>query len=412
MTRPGHERIYQEDAHARRRGPIPGPRHRVRPHSILADAVAAGQRAGLDDLINFSIGDPDITTDQRITRAAMDDALAGHTHYTAPHGDPELVAAIVEAQRADYGVDVEPGQVLVTASACHAMALACMAVLDPDLPPARRREVIVPEPYFNCYDGQIEQAGGVPVHVPTSEADGFQLRPEALEAAITPRTRAIILNTPTNPSGVCWSREAQLVIARVAAEHDLLVLADDIYTAFSYAEPFIPFATLPGMAERTVTVRSFSKNYAMTGWRIGYAMGPAPIIGAMTDINENIVYTAPAPSQRAALAAIRLRHEIMPPIAELYRSRLMAAYREICDTPRMHALEPGGAIYLWVNIADTGLSSAEVMDAMLHQAHVLTIPGPAFGASGEGYLRLAATLDVKRIHEAFARIRRMAIFGG
>lgn len=388
------------------------PRHRVRPHSILADAVAAGQRAGLDDLINFSIGDPDITTDQRITRAAMDDALAGHTHYTAPHGDPELVAAIVEAQRADYGVDVEPGQVLVTASACHAMALACMAVLDPDLPPARRREVIVPEPYFNCYDGQIEQAGGVPVHVPTSEADGFQLRPEALEAAITPRTRAIILNTPTNPSGVCWSREAQLVIARVAAEHDLLVLADDIYTSFSYAEPFIPFATLPGMAERTVTVRSFSKNYAMTGWRIGYAMGPAPIIGAMTDINENIVYTAPAPSQRAALAAIRLRHEIMPPVAELYRSRLMAAYREICDTPRMHALEPGGAIYLWVNIADTGLSSAEVMDAMLHQAHVLTIPGPAFGASGEGYLRLAATLDVKRIHEAFARIRRMEIFGG
>lgn len=388
------------------------PRHRVRPHSILADAVTAGQQAGFDDLINFSIGDPDLTTDERITRAAMDDALAGHTHYTAAHGDPELVAAIVEAQRQDYGVDVEPRQVLVSTSACHAMALACMAVLDPDLPADDRLEVIVPEPYFNCYDGQIEQAGGRPVHVATTEADGFQLRPEELEAAITPRTRAIILNTPTNPSGVCWSREAQLVIARVAVEHDLLVLADDIYTSFSYAEPFAPFMALPGMAERTVTIRSFSKNYAMTGWRIGYAMGPAPIVDAMTDINENVVYSAPAPSQRAALAAIRLRGDVIPPIAELYRSRLMAAYQEVCDTPNMHALEPGGAIYLWVNVTGTGLSSAAVMDALLHQAHVLTIPGPAFGASGEGYLRLAATLDAERIHEAFTRIRRMEIFGG
>ena len=152
--------------------------------------------------------------------------------------------------------------------------------------------------------GQIEQAGGVPVHVPTSEADGFQLRPEALEAAITPRTRAIILNTPTNPSGVCWSREAQLVIARVAAEHDLLVLADDIYTAFSYAEPFIPFATLPGMAERTVTVRSFSKNYAMTGWRVGWMIGPNDIVKAATNLQSHSTSNVANISQIAALAAV------------------------------------------------------------------------------------------------------------
>lgn len=388
------------------------PRYRTRPASLLGAAINKASSAGFDDLINFSIGDPDLTTDPRIIRAAMDDALAGHTHYTAAHGDPELVKAIIDAERQDYGVRLAPDQVLVTTSACHGMALACMAILDMDLPDGARDEVIVPEPYFNCYDGQIAHAGGVAVHVPTTEADGFQLRPDTLEAAITPRTRAIILNTPTNPSGVAWGHDAQATIARIADEHDVLVLADDIYTSFSYAEPFTPFMTLPGMAGRTLTLRSFSKNYAMTGWRVGYAMGPEPIITAMTDINEDITYTAPAPSQRAALAAIRLRGEVMPPIRDLYRSRLDAAHQEVCRTPNMHAGEPGGTIYLWVNVAATGLSSADVADALLDQAHVLTIPGPAFGASGEGYLRLAVTLDEARIHEAFARIRGMEIFGG
>lgn len=387
------------------------PRYRERPPSILGCAIDAAYTAGYDDLINFSIGDPDLTTDPRITEAAMADALAGHTHYTAALGDPELLDAIVDAQREDHGVRLGPGELMVTASACHAMALACMAVLDPDRRD-ERDEVIVPEPYFNCYDGQIEQAGGHPVHLPTREKDGFQLLPGELEAAITPRTRAIILNTPTNPSGVCWNREAQIAIARIAERHDLLVLADDIYTSFSYAEPFIPFMTLSGMAERTVTIRSFSKNYAMTGWRIGYAMGPAPIIDAMAGINGNIVYSAPSPSQRAALAALKLRHELLPSIHDLYRARLDAAYQEVCETPHMHAMEPGGTIYLWVNITETGMTSAQVMDAMLSQAHVLAIPGPAFGASGEGYLRLAATLDEESIHEAFARIRGMEIFSG
>ncbi|WP_168582385.1 aminotransferase class I/II-fold pyridoxal phosphate-dependent enzyme [Gephyromycinifex aptenodytis] len=359
-----------------------------------------------DDVVNFSLGDPDLTTDPRIIDAAAADAHAGHTHYTDTFGDPELREEILAFYRQEYGYQPDPRELLVTTSGCHAMWLALESILDDG------DEVVICEPYFTPYPHQIRLARGVPVVLSTLESEEFQVVPSRLEAVITPRTRAIILNTPANPTGSCLSRATKEAVARIAAEHDLIVIADEIYTLFSYGEEFEPFAMLPGMSERTITIGSFSKDFAMTGWRIGYVLAPPAVTMAMKDVNENNVFTAPSISQRAALHALRLREQIQPPMRALYRERLMHAYQRVCDMPGMSAIEPKGSIYLWVNITATGLSSDQVAERLFDEAHVLTIPGPAFGAGCEGYLRLAMTVGVEKIDEAFDRIARMDLFGG
>ncbi|MBW3083895.1 Aspartate aminotransferase [Austwickia sp. TVS 96-490-7B] len=358
------------------------------------------------DTINLSLGDPELTTDPGIIDAAAADAHAGHTHYTDSYGDPELRAQILTTYLEDHSHQHDPDGVMVTTSGCHAMWLVLESILnDGD-------EVIIAAPYFTPYPHQVRLARGVPVVVDTHPEDGYQLRVDALEAALTERTRAIILNTPANPTGACLSRATQEAIASLADRHDLVVIADEIYTLFSYAEPFRPFVTIPGMVERTVTINSLSKDYLMTGWRIGYVLGPSALIRVMKDVNENNVFTAPSVSQRAAVHALRRRHEIQPPIRELYRERVVHAYERVVATPGMTALSPQGSIYLWVDIRSTGLSSVEVADQIFEQAHVLTIPGIAFGDAGEGFLRLALTVDQDRIDEAFDRIARMPLFSG
>ncbi|GAB48913.1 aminotransferase class I/II-fold pyridoxal phosphate-dependent enzyme [Mobilicoccus pelagius] len=379
-------------------------RYRGQASTPMSSSVEVAGR--FEDVVNLSLGDPELTTDTRIIEAATADALRGHTHYTDTYGDPELREEILRVYVEDHGHEHDPAGVMVTTSACHGMWLTLETILDDG------DEVVVLAPYFTPYPHQIRLARGVPVVVDTLEEDGYQVRPEALEAAITERTRAIVLNTPANPTGACLERSTAEQIARLAEEHDLVVVADEIYTAFSYAEPFEPFVTIPGMVERTITLNSLSKDFVMTGWRIGYALGPAEVIRAMKDVNENNVFTAPSVSQRAALHALRMRHEIVPPIMYLYRGRLMRAWERVCETPNMSALEPGGSIYLWVNVKDTGLTSAEVADRIFEEAHVLTLPGPAFGDCGEGYLRLAMTVGRDRIDEAFDRIAAMSLFGG
>lgn len=374
------------------------------------NVTALGAVAALSDrpadLIDFSIGDPDLTTDGRVIDAAALDAHAGHTHYTPVFGDVELRRAIVEFYRERYGHDRPLSDVMITTSACHAMWLVFEAILDDG------DEVIIPEPCFAPYPHQVRLARGVPVFLPTQESDGFQPDPARLEATITDRTRAILINTPNNPTGACLSAATMAAIADIAERHDLLVVADDIYTIYTYEAPFVPFTTLPGMAERTITLNSFSKDFVMTGWRLGNVVAPAPIVTAMKDINENCVFTAPSVSQRAALAALRLRDDIWPALTDLYRGRIMTAYDEVCATPNMRALRPQGSIYLWVNVADTGLPAAEVNARMFRDAHVLAVPGEAFGPSGAGYLRLAVTVDEATIREAFGRLRALDIFGG
>ena len=369
-------------------------------------SVIADRAREFDDVINFSLGDPDLTTDAGIIEAAAADAKAGHTHYTSSLGYPELRQGIVDMYRDDYGLERSIDDVMVTTSGCHAMWVVMETLLDDG------DEVLVIEPYFTPYPHQVRLARGVPVFVPTTKENGFQVTIADLEAAITPRTRAVIVNTPCNPTGVQWSRETLEGVARVATEHDLVVVADDIYTLFTYREPFVPFASLPGMAERTVTIGSFSKDYLMTGWRIGWILAPADFVSTARDVNENNVFTAPSISQRAALNALERRAELRPPVKELYRGRLQRAYERVQRLPHMDAFEPQGTIYLWVDIRETGLTSLECAARIVEEAHILTIPGTAFGASGEGFLRLAVTVGEEQIDEAFDRLERMSIFGG
>jgi aspartate/methionine/tyrosine aminotransferase len=357
-----------------------------------------------DDLINFSLGDPDLTTDERIINAAFEDAKNGHTHYTDFLGDIELREEICKYYKETYNYHVELNECMITTSGCHAMWLVLEAILDDD------DEVIIHEPFFTPYPQQIKLARGKPVILETYEEEEFQIDAQRLKNLITNRTKAIIINTPNNPTGTCFSRKTLEDIAKIAIEHDLIVISDDIYTLFSYSEPFIPITTLNQMKERTITIGSFSKDYAMTGWRIGYVLAPNLIIKTMKDINENNVFTAPSISQRAALHALRMRNEIQPPMLDEYKKRIYYAYERIKKIPNMFVLPPRGSIYLFINIKKTGLTSAEVADRILREAHVLVLPGNAFGNCGEGYIRIAVTVGLEKLKEAFDRIEKMEIF--
>lgn len=356
------------------------------------------------DLVNFSLGDPDITTPQAIIQAAFQDALEGHTHYTNFYGDEELIQELVNYYKEEYSLETSPKEFLITTSACHAMWLALETILDDG------DEVIIPSPYFTPYPGQVTLARGVPVFVDTYFEDEFAIRPEALEKAITHRTKAIIINTPANPTGACLSKESLEKIAEIAKKHDLLVIADDIYTAFSYEEEFVPMASLPGMKERTITLGSFSKNYAMTGWRIGYIMAPEAIVHVAKEVNENNVFTAPSISQRAALHALRMRDEVVDPLVEEFKKRTFHAYERLRRLKNVEVLPPQGTFYLFPRISKTGLTSEEFADLLLKEARVLVLPGTAFGDAGEGHIRLAVTLGTEDMDKAFDRIEQLDLF--
>ncbi|SDK92968.1 pyridoxal phosphate-dependent aminotransferase [Natronincola ferrireducens] len=357
-----------------------------------------------EDLINFSLGDPDYTTDERIIEAAFKDAKNGHTHYTDFLGDLELREEILKYYKTQYQYEVALEECMVTTSGCHAMWLVLESILDDG------DEVIIHEPYFTPYPQQIRLARGVPVVLETYEEAGFEVESQRLEKLITNRTKAIIINTPNNPTGTCFSKKTLEEIGKIAIKHDLLIIADDIYTAFSYAEPFIPITILKEMKERTITIGSFSKDYAMTGWRIGYVLAPSFIIETMKDVNENNVFTAPSISQRAAFHGLKLRDKVQPPMIEEYKNRIYYAYERISKIPNMSVLPPRGSLYMFINIKGTGLTSKEVVDRLLEEAHILVLPGNAFGNCGEGYIRIAVTVGVEKLKEAFDRIEKMDIF--
>ncbi len=366
-----------------------------------ADVVAAS----FNDCINLSLGDPDFTTDQRIIDAAFKDASNGYTKYPNFQGDPELRQEIINFYKEEYGVELEDSEVLVTASGSAAMYIAMATLLD------KGDEVILQGPFFSPYPQQVELNGGVPIELPTYEEEDFQVSPERLESLITPRTKAVVINSPSNPTGNCMTEETMKKIAEIAIKHDLIVVSDEIYTSFSYQHPFQPIITIPGMRERTITINSFSKNFIMCGWRVGNTIAPPEITKAMIRVSENIVFTAPSISQRAALHGLRMRKEIQPPIVEEFKSRMFYAAERINGLKNMHVLyPPKGSFYLWINIKDTGLTSTEVSDLILKEAHVLMLPGIAFGNCGEGFLRLACTVGIDKLGEAFDRIAKIDMF--
>ena len=268
------------------------------------------------DIVDLSIGDTDFTTDEAIINAAFRDAKAGHTHYGDPKGDPELISAVCKAWEEDFDQSLPRDHVLVSASSCLGMSLAMFAILDPG------DEVIVFSPYFALYRAQIELAGGVCVDVPTYAEEDYAISEERLRAAITPRTKAIIFNNPTNPTGMGYDLSTMEMLARVAKEYDLLIAADEIYTTYIYEGDFRPIRTLPGMAERTITLNSFSKNFLMTGWRVGVIIAEPEFLDVMNRINGSLVYSAPSISQRAGIQALAMRKEIREKYVTAYRDRI------------------------------------------------------------------------------------------
>lgn len=360
---------------------------------------------GYTDVINLSLGDPDLITDKLIIDKAAEDARNGHTKYTDFRGDPELRLEICRYYKERFDMEVSDNEVFVAASGCLAMFLALSAILDAG------DEVILQSPYFTPYPQQVELAGGIPVELPTYEDEDFVINISRLEGLINERTKALIINTPSNPTGNCLTIDNMKEIAIIAEKYDLIVIADDIYTAFSYQHPFIPFVSVKAMKDRTITINSFSKDYTMTGWRIGNIVAPDYIISTVQLINENVVFTAPSISQRAAIYALRNREEIQPKMVEEYRRRSYYAGERINKIPHMSVLyPPKGSFYLFINIKETGLSSEDVSRIILEEAHVLTIPGNAFGACGEGYVRIACTVNKNALKEAFDRIEKISIF--
>ncbi len=360
--------------------------------------------AKLDDCINLSIGDPDITTDPRITESAFKDALEGHTKYTHIRGQVELRDEIRKFYKDEYDLDIADEEIMVLTSGLFGMYVTLQAVLD------EGDEVLVQTPCFSSYFMQVKMAGGVPVQVPTYEEEDFQLNFERLEEYITPKTKVIIINSPSNPTGNCLSASTMEEIAKIAVKHDLLVIQDDIYTAFSFQEKFMPIIAIPGMRERTVIVNSFSKNFLMTGWRIGNIIAPEFLIKTVAEMNEAIVFSAPSVSQRAALFALKNRKDIQPHIVKEYRERMEYAAKRINEIPWMRVIEPPkGSFYLFINVKSLGMSSKDVCDMILEKAHVLFLPGNLFGDCGEGYIRLACTAGIDKLKEAFDRIEKINI---
>ena len=353
------------------------------------------------DVIDLSIGDTDFMTDSRIIDAACRDARAGYTRYGDPKGDPELIDAIRQAWLEDYSQEVSAEEVLITTSSCMGMSQVMLGLLNPG------DEVIVFGPYFPVYRQQIETAGGVCREVPTFAEDGFRPREEALETAVTPRTRALILNTPCNPTGAVWGRDTLEMIARTAEKHDLLIAADEIYTRYVYDGEFVPMRTLPGMKDRTVTLNSFSKNFMMTGWRVGCIIAHPDLIRAFQYVSNGMTYTTPAISQRAALHALAVREEVAETYISRYRERVFQMADRLEAIPWITLFRPQGTFYLFPGIRKTGMTDTEFCGLLLEKAHVLVSPGSAFGRAGRGYFRIAATVPEDRLREAADRMEKL-----
>ncbi|MCF2556140.1 aminotransferase class I/II-fold pyridoxal phosphate-dependent enzyme [Fournierella massiliensis] len=356
--------------------------------------------ADMPDCISLGVGEPDFKTPWAIRDAGIRSLERGHTRYTANAGLKELRVEISRYLQRRMNLEYDPqDQLLVTVGGSEAIDLCIRALVQPG------DEVIIPEPCFVCYEPITALTGGVPVHLATRPEDGFRLTAESLKQAITPKTKLLILPFPNNPTGAVMRRQDLEEIAQVLRGTDVMVLSDEIYSELTYGtERHISIATLPGMYERTVVVNGFSKAYAMTGWRLGYAAGPAPVIRIMTKIHQSCIMSAPTTSQYAAIVAMREcddQIEIMRREYDHRRKLLVNSFNEM----GMSCFEPQGAFYVFPSIQCSGLSSQEFCQRLLQEKRVAIVPGDAFGACGEGHARVSYAYSVDHLTEALRRIR-------
>ncbi|MCQ2561060.1 MAG: aminotransferase class I/II-fold pyridoxal phosphate-dependent enzyme [Clostridia bacterium] len=360
--------------------------------------------AGMTDVIDLSIGDPDFTTPAPILEAAYKDSLAGHTHYTAYRGDADAIQAVVDYYKRELDVTISEKNVHLLASADYAAFITCFATIEPG------DEVLIPNPSFTCYADQVVYCGGTPVMVPTCEENNWRISAADMEKLITPKTRALFINSPCNPTGAILTKEDLQEIADLAVKYDLLVISDEIYTWYDYAAPFVSMLSIPGMAERTVVINSLSKNYVATGARMGWIVAPEQIVGAVFRLGLNMVYTAPAFGQRMTKFALNEGKKYMEPILADFKERMFKTAERINRIPHLHVqYPPQGTFYLFVNIKETGLTSDEFVLTVLEKAHVMLVPGQNFGSCGEGYVRICCTVGLPKLMEAMDRIEAIGL---
>jgi aminotransferase len=357
--------------------------------------------ATMTDVISLGVGEPDFDTPEQVIEAGRHSLAARRTHYASNYGTIELRRALAHHIERLYGVRYDPSEeILITIGASEALDVACRATLDPG------DEVIVHEPSYVSYRPCIVFAGGVPVGVNTTIEDDFVVDPAKIEAAITPRTKAILLNYPCNPTGAVLPHDVQDEIARICVRHDLLVYSDEIYDRLTYGGyEMRTMSSLPGMRRRTVLMGGFSKAYAMTGWRIGYICAPSEILEGILKVHQYVIMSAPTVAQDAALEALKSGESDVRWMLSHYdrrRQLLVEGFNRI----GLRTFEPKGAFYVFPDISSTGLTSDQFAEQLLRKESVAVVPGNAFGAAGEGHVRCCYATSEAEIKEAIVRIER------
>jgi aspartate/methionine/tyrosine aminotransferase len=376
----------------------------------LADRYSNAQPSGMvkifqaiermDEVLNLSIGEPDFNTENDIIDAAAKAAKEGFTHYPPLQGFIDTRESVCAYWERHHGFEVSPEEVLMTVGGLQIPHLALQALLNPG------DEVLLVEPYFSPYAVQISVCGGVSISVGTTEENGFAATVEDLEKALSPKTRILMLNSPCNPSGRVISRKKMEEIAAFVVKRNLVVLSDEIYESLVYKNAHVGFATLPGMKERTLTMAGLSKSHCMTGWRVGYAIGPRELIRVMTVISSSQTYGVNCLAQKAATYALANHDEKVNERKKIFAKRMDYVAERLNKMRDISCAAAEGAFYLFPNIKKTGFTSEDFAWKLLKEAHVATIPGIAFGKSGEGYIRIACTQSIEVLTQAMDRMEK------
>jgi aminotransferase len=354
----------------------------------------------MEGVISLGVGEPDYATPWHISEAAVKSLERGYTMYTSNSGIPELRELTVKYLKEKYGIEYDPyGEILMTVGVSEALDLAMRAIVNPG------DEVIMTDPHYVAYDSCVILAEGKPVKVPTNQENSFEVEAKDIEARITKKTKAILIGYPANPTGAVMGKQKLLDIAEVAKRHHLTVISDEIYARLTYGVEHTCFASLPGVRENTILLGGFSKAYAMTGWRIGYAVAPKEIIAAMTKIHQYTIMSAPTPAQVAAIEALKTGEPDVVEMVEDYNRRRLVIVKGLNDIG-LPCFEPKGAFYAFPSITCTGMTSEEFSEKLLMEEKVAVVPGSAFGQCGEGYVRCCYATSLAEIEEALTRMGR------
>jgi aminotransferase len=356
--------------------------------------------ASMKDVISLGIGEPDFNSPKPIIQAGIQSLNENQTHYTANKGIMPLRRAISDHIEKMYGVSYDPeDEIVATVGGSEALLLAISALLDPG------DEVLLPTPCFVSYQGVILMAGGVSVEIPNTMENNFIPDPKELEKAITPRTKAILINFPSNPTGAVAERETLVEISKLAEKHDLIVISDEIYDRLVYGVEHVCFPALPGMRERTILIGGFSKAYAMTGWRIGYVCAPREILDGIARIHQYVIMTAPTMAQFGALEGLKCCEDFVQNMIKEYdrRRKLVVQGFNYIGLP---TFEPRGAFYAFPKVSVTGMDDEAFSERLLQEKHVAVVPGSAFGPGGEGFVRCSYATAYDLLEEALDRIHQ------